>query len=145
MCNCCGSKCTVMVLVTTSSGQLTLPETNRITNGVVKGIGMRRLNGVAATANNGTTLAVDAVVMSAHLSLKTSNGTEVLAIPMQYLQRDFNSPEWMKVNNLENIDLTQSTVVLNTGAAGYLATSVLEILFEIDCDGCGIPVNTKRK
>jgi hypothetical protein len=89
-------------------------------------------------------LAVDTVVMSAHLSLKNANGTEVFAIPLQYLQRDYNSPDWMRVDDLRNIDLTQSLVTIDTTAVGYSSSSVLEILFEIDCDGCGQPIKSQK-
>lgn len=143
MCN-CKTQCTLVVLVTAASTSVALPETNRLTNGIIKGIGMRRLNGVAAKAYTGQTLTPDAVVASAHLSLNNTNGTQILQLPLQYLQRDFNSPEWMKVNDLRNIDLTQSTITLDIGAAGWAATQVFELTFEVECDNCGIPTKTTR-
>lgn len=144
MCNnCCKTKCTVVLLATTASAQITLPESNRIRNGRVLAISMRRLNGVAAKANNGATLAVDTVTISAHLSLKNANGTEVWQMPLQYLQRDFNAPEPLRCD-IRNIDPTQSTITLDTGATGYSATAVFEFLFELECDDCGIPANLTK-
>ena len=143
MCNCCPTKCTTVLLATTSSGSITLPESNRIRKGIIRSVAMRRLNGVAAKAYNGQLLAVDTVTISAHLSLKDANGTEIWQMPLQYLQRDFNDTAWQKCN-IRNIDPTQSTITLDTGAAGYLATSVFELTFELDCDECGIAVQTTK-
>lgn len=136
MCNCCSTKCTVVLLATAATGNITLPESNRLRNGRVRSVSMRRLNGVTAKANNGATLVPDTVTISAHLSLLSANGTEIWQMPLQNLQRDFNSPEPLRCD-IRNIDPTQSTIIFDTGAAGWDATQVFEIMFELDCNDCG--------
>lgn len=138
MCGCKNNQCFITLSPVASAPTINLPENMRLRNNRVISMQIRRLGGVAATNVTGATLAPDTVIMSAYLTLKTQNGTAITdPIPLQMLMRDYNSPDPMPVS-YEQIDPVQSTITLNTAAAGYAVTQVIEITFGIECDCIGV-------
>lgn len=132
---CCNKhKCFITLTQATTATQITLPDNSRIRNGVVTSIFMRRSGSATLKASNGATVASDAVVATANITLTNLNGEQVLApFPLSALQRDYNSPEPLAVNWAQ-IDLTQSIITLTPANA----TDVIEIIFGLDCDFCTI-------
>lgn len=97
---------------------------------------MRKSGSGTLKNNQGQTLAADAVINTAHLQLKDVNGFAIGdQIPLNLLQRDVNSPEPLAVK-WKNIDPTQCVITLDTSAAGYSATAVIELIWGMDCDSC---------
>ena len=135
----CKAECFITLSTVIGSATVNLPESMRLRNSKIISMWMRRLGSSTATNINGQTIAPDTVVLSAYLTLKNQNGTAIHdPIPLQLLQRDFNSPEPLAINLYEQIDPIQSQITLNTSASGYVATDVIEIVFGLKCDGCGV-------
>jgi hypothetical protein len=137
MCN-CKHQCTITLSATTSGAVLNLPDSSRIRNGRVNYIALRK-SGAATLKNvNGQTLAADTVINTANLRVVNLNGFAICdPIPLSFLQRDANSPEPYAVD-WQNVDPTQCVITLDTSAAGYSATAVVEIIFGLDCQECGL-------
>ena len=137
MCN-CKHKCFITVSAFTSSGSFTLPNSERINKGRVTSVMLRRSG--ASTLKNaaGATLATDAVIGTAHIAFKNSNGEEVTSpLPLSTLQRDYNNPDPLPVN-WQGIDLGQTVITLD--ASAVTASHVVEIIFGLECDNadkCG--------
>lgn len=139
MCNCKRYKCSLTFEVVTSSANVNLPESNRLRNSKVVGVAVMRAGGATLLSPNGATLATDAVVGSAYLNLTNVNGTQLCPqLPLSHLMRDYNAPDPLPVNWTE-IDPTQTSLTINTGASGYNAAHVVMITFFLDCDNCGVP------
>lgn len=133
MCKSC-HKCFVTVETLTNGSSVTLPDNNQINKSRITSIQMRRSGTLTLKSVTGKTLATDAIVGTAHLTLKNSSGVQIFApLPLSALQRDYNSPEPMCVN-IEGVDLAQSTIALDGAAA--TATHVFEIIFGLACDKC---------
>lgn len=133
MCHKC-HKCFITVEVLTAGDSISLPDNNQINKGRITSIQMRRSGTGTLKSSTGKTLATDAVVGTAHITLKNSNGVQIFApLPLSTLQRDYNSPEPMCVN-IEGVDLAQSPITLDGAAA--TATHVFEIIFGLECDKC---------
>lgn len=133
MCKPCHN-CFITLETLTNAAQISLPDNTRIRDGVVTSIFLRRSGSGTLKTAKGTTVASDAVIGTAHLSLKNTNGKEITApIPLSSLQRDYNAPEPLCVN-WRMIDLSQSSIVLDFAAA--TATHAIEIVFGIECKDC---------
>ena len=133
---CCNKahQCFITLQTLTSAATVSLPDSARIRNGKVTSIFLRRSGTLTLKTAQGTTVASDAVIGTAHLTLKDLNGNELTSpIPLSSLQRDFNAPEPLHVM-YEGIDLMQSTIVLDFAAA--TATQCIEIIFGLDCAQC---------
>lgn len=101
---------------------------------------LRRLGSLVGISATGATLAPDTVIATAHLVLVNSRNVQVMnPIPLQLLQRDYNSPEPYQLDPAvyAGIDLSRSYILLSTSAAGYVATNVIELVFEYQCETCG--------
>jgi len=123
------------IQVTTNGGNLRLPDVAEIRDGNIRSIWLRRAAGGTLITRMGDTVAADTVIATAHLTLVNQKMVQVAIIPLQSLQRDFNSPEPLATdeNVYAGVDLSRSSIVLDTNAAGYSATAVIEIMFEYDC------------
>ena len=132
---CCKpNQCFITIEALTNSAQISLPQSNRIQEGRVTSIMLRRSGSATLKSYTGNTLASDAVIATAHIRLKKLDGSEVTSpIPLSSLQRDFNSPDPLLVD-WKNIDLTQSQIVLDFSVA--TATHVVEVIFGLDCTNC---------
>ena len=132
---CCKKhKCFITLETLTNSGNVSLPDSARIRTGKITSVLLRRSGTLTLKTVNGTTVASDAVIGTAHLRLRDQNGQEITApIPLSSLQRDFNSPEPLAVD-WTNVDPTQSTITLDF--AGATATQAIEIVFGLDCEIC---------
>lgn len=130
MCSKC-HKCFITLEALTNASSITLPDNQQINKSKITSIQMRRSGALTLKSATGKTLATDAVVGTAHITLKNSNGLQLFApLPLSTIQRDYNSPEPLCLN-IEGVDLSQSTIVLDGAAA--IATSVLEVIFGLDC------------
>jgi len=101
---------------------------------------LRRLGSLVGISATGATLAPDTVIATAHLVLVNSRNVQVMnPIPLQLLQRDFNAPEPYQLDPAvyAGVDLSRSYILLSTSAAGYVATNVIELVFEYQCETCG--------
>lgn len=101
---------------------------------------LRRLGSLVGISATGATLAPDTVIATAHLVLVNSRNVQVMnPIPLQLLQRDFNAPEPYQLDPVvyAGVDLSRSYILLSTSAAGYVATNVIELVFEYQCETCG--------
>jgi len=137
MCN-CKHQCTITLSATTDAANINLPDSSRIRRGTVNYIALRKSGSSTLKNVNGATLAADTVVDTAHLRVVNLNGFAVCdPIPLSFLQRDANSPEPYAVK-WKDIDPTQCVITLDTGASGYSATDVIEIIFGLDCQECGM-------
>lgn len=141
MCNCNGKghTCIKTISVVTAGASNQIPDSADIRDGKIRSIMLRRLGGATGKDVNGANLAPDTVIATAHLLLVNAKNLQIMnPIPLQLLQRDYNSPEPFQVNQdvYSGIDLTRSKVVLSTAAAGYSATDVVELVFEYDCPNC---------
>jgi len=125
--------CVIPVSVVTAAEINQVPYTERINNNKVTHIWVRTASGVQKDVN-GNTLAASGVIKTAHLRLMSADGNEQWKIPIESLQRDTNYPEPFCVGNLD-IDSSQCQIILDTGASGYSATAVIELLFGIVCPG----------
>lgn len=133
---CCNKKhkCFITLLTLTNGANIGLPDSNRIREGKITSVFLRRSGTLTLKAYNGATVATDAVVGTAHMTLKDKNGMEITSpIPLSSLQRDFNSPEPIAVD-WSNIDPTQTAIVLDGAAA--TASHVIEIIFGLECNNC---------
>ncbi len=128
-------KCFITLQTLTNAAQIGLPDNVRIRTGRVTSVQMRQSSS-ALKSVQGTTLAVQAVIDTAHVYFKDSNGREIAApMPLNLLQRNTSAPEPLAVN-WENIDPTQTQIILDTTAVGYSATACIELIFGLDCDNC---------
>lgn len=131
---CCKHECFITLQTLADAAQVTLPDSARIRDGKVTSIQLRRAGSLTLKTYQGTTIVADTVIATAHIWVKNLNGQEIAApIPLQTLQRDYNSPEPLKVD-WSNVDLTQSTIVLDT--TGVNAGECIEIIFGLDCTTC---------
>lgn len=133
-------ECFIISEVVTSGANVQFPENNRIRTGFLQSIMLMRANGTAVLSPTGKSLAVDLVLNSSYAYFKNSDGTDVAQIPLAHLVRDPNSPEPLCVRDWQQIDLSQSSIVINTAAAGYSATAVFVFTFGLKCNTCGVLV-----
>lgn len=131
MCNTCYS-CSISISVPTNGAVVNLPQTNRLDGSKLLSVFIRRNASGTRKDDQGKTLAADTVIFTAHLHLFNKNGTEVLQMPLESLQRDFNSPEPLRLCRRE-IDTASSYIRLDTAAAGYNADHVIELVCEYEC------------
>lgn len=137
MCDCCANKCIVTLSTLANSSNVNLPDSSRVRESTVNSILVRRSGSGTLKDVNGRTLAADTVIATAHLKLVDKNGFAITdSIPLSVLQRDYNSPDAFRCK-YQNVDPTQTVVKLDTGASGYDATHVVEIVFGLDCEACG--------
>lgn len=141
MCN-CKYQCGQIFEVTTSSGNVAFPESNRVRESRVTSVMVMKAGGTAVLSPTGKSLAVDLVLNSSYAYFVNSNGTQIAQIPLAHLVRDFNAPDPLQVN-WQEIDLTQSYIVINTGVAGYSATAVFVFTIGFDCNACGVSTLNK--
>jgi hypothetical protein len=132
----CQSNCnklitSVTISATTSGPNINFPDNSRIRDSKVVAISVRRSGSNTLYDQNGNTLAADTVIAGAHIRLVDLSGLELQRLPISTLQRDFNSPE-PQCFNMDHIDPIQSSINLNTAAAGYSATAVIEMTFYLD-------------
>lgn len=131
---CCNkNRCFITLeALTPTSGTTVLPDNNRINNGQVVSIMMRRSGGATLKTAKGTTVASDAVVGTAHIVLVNNNGQKMFdPLPLSTLQRDYNNPAPLPVD-LTGLDLAQSTITFD--GTGATATHCFEIIFGLACD-----------
>lgn len=134
---CCKHKCFITLETLTNAANVTLPDNSRIRDGKITSILLRRADGGTLKSPLGRTLAADTVIATAHATFRNKNGLAITdPVPLSMLQRDYNSPEPLAVS-WTDVDPTQTTIVIDTGAAGYNAAHVIEIVFGLDCDQCG--------
>ena len=86
---------------------------------------------------DGNIIAADTVVSGIHLQIYNSNGTLIAEMPLTQLQRDYNSPEPYRVA-WKDIETTQCKIYIKTSATGYNANHFVELIWELECDQCGI-------
>lgn len=128
---CCENKCIVTIEVTTSGGSFALPTNKIIETRRITSVGIRKAAS-GQKSKSGKTLAAAAVIATAHLKLVDSSANFLAELPLGMLERDANSPEHLRVN-WQDIGTSQSTVSLDTGASGYDAAHVIELIFGYDC------------
>lgn len=137
--SCCkGHSCTKTIETVTSGSIIKFPDVAEIRDGKIKSITMRRMGSLTGYSATGATLAADTVIAGAHMQLINANNRIIQQIPLMQLQRDYNSPEPYQTdpNIFAGIDLSRTIINLNTSAAGYSATAVIEMTFEYDCENC---------
>lgn len=119
--------------VTTSGGILQLPTSanDRIKQSRLTSVWVPRSGTTTLKSPLGATVAADTVLATAYLSLKDVNGKEVIQLPFWQIMRDYNAPAPLKLC-LDNVDLTQSTIRLDTTATGYNAAHAIVIVFGYD-------------
>lgn len=133
MCQKC-HKCFITVLQKTTDANINLPSNNRLEKGVITSIMLRKSGANTLKAYDGTTVASDAVINTAHLRVKNQNGMELTApIPLSTLQRDVNNPEPLCVR-WENIDPAQCSI--NMDGSIINSAHSIEIVFGLDCESC---------
>jgi len=124
---------TAEVLTNAAIINLPLAVNERIQNHTLTSIMVPRSGSTTLKSATGKTVASDAVIATAHLVLKDSNGKEVVTIPLWNLMRDYNSPEPMRGEWI-GVDVTQSQIILDLTAA--TVTQVIEITFGYACKTC---------
>ncbi len=137
--SCCkGHSCTKTVETPTSGSIIKLPDVAEIRDGKIKSISIRRMGSLTGYSATGATLAADTVIAGAHVQFINAKNRIVMQMPLMQLQRDYNSPEPYQCNPdvFDGIDLSRTIINLNTGAAGYSATAVIELTFEYNCEDC---------
>lgn len=132
----CNSNCnklitSVTISATTSGPNINFPDNARIRDSRVVGIAIRRSGSSTLYDTNGNTLAADTVIAGAHIRLVDLSGLELQRLPLSTLQRDYNSPDY-QCFQMDHIDPNQCSINLNTAAAGYSATAVIEMTFYLD-------------
>lgn len=135
---CCKpDNCILTTEVLTGSANIPMPQTanDRLKGSTITSIATTRSGTNTLKTRMGYTVAADTVLATAHLMLKDANSKEFIDIPFWLIMRDYNNPEPLKVN-LDNIDLTQSYIVLDTTASGYSATNAIQITFGFNCKTC---------
>lgn len=127
---CCTDKNILTAEVVTSASILQLPTSanDRIKNSRLTSVWVPRSGTTTLKTPLGATVAADTVLATAYLSLKDINGKEIIQIPFWQIMRDYNSPEPLRLA-LDNVDLTQSTIKLDTTATGYNAAHAILITF----------------
>lgn len=137
--SCCkGHSCTKTIETPTSGNIVKFPDVAEIRDGKIKSITMRRMGSLTGYSSTGATLAADTVIAGAHMQLVNANNRIVMQIPLMQLQRDYNAPEPYQCdpNVFAGIDLSRTQIIINTSAAGYSATAVIEMTFEYNCEDC---------
>ncbi len=127
--NCLG--CVIATSTQTASDTNELKYSERLNKKRLTHVWMRVAGGVQKD-KSGATLASLGVIKTAHLKLVDGTGNEVWTMPLESLQRDFNGPDPLCIRNL-NIDSSQCVITLDTGASGYNAAHVIELLWGIEC------------
>lgn len=125
------NKCFLVIEVATASNSVALPTNQILENRQITSVGIRKAAS-GQKSRTGKTLAAAAVMATAHIKLADASGTAIADLPLNMLERDANSPEHLRVN-WQKIAPSQSTIVLDTAAAGYDATHVIELVFGYDC------------
>jgi len=126
--------------VTISGSNVKLVDIAEIRESKLRSVMLRRLGSLVGISASGATLAPDTVIATAHLVLVNRRNVQVMnPIPLQLLQRDYNAPEPYALDPAvyAGIDLSRSYILLSTSAAGYVATNVIELVFEYQCETCG--------
>lgn len=141
MCN-CKYQCGQIFEVVTSGANVAFPESNRVRESRVSSVMVMKAGGTAVLSPTGKSLAVDLVLNSSYAYFVNSNGTQIAQLPLAHLVRDFNAPEPLQVN-WQEIDLTQSYIVINTTVAGYSATAAFVFTVGFDCNACGVSTLNK--
>lgn len=131
MCNTCYA-CSISISVQTNAAVVYIPQTNRLDGAKLLSVFIRRNPSGVRKDDQGKTLAADSVINTAHLHLFNKNGTEVLQMPLEALQRDFNSPKPLSLCRRE-IDTASSYIRLDPTASGYNADHVIELVCEYEC------------
>lgn len=135
MCKNC-HECFITLTTLTDAATVALPDSARIRNGKVTSVFLRRSGSATLKTAAGIVVASDAVIGTAHLTLKNTNGEDITSpIPLSSLQRDYNNPEPLCVS-WRNIDLTQSSIALDLAAA--TATQAIEVVFGLECKHCNV-------
>lgn len=122
-----------------SASNVKLVDVAEIRESRLRSIMLRRLGSLVGVSATGATLAPDTVIATAHLVLVNSRNVQIMnPIPLQLLQRDYNAPEPYQLDPAvyAGVDLSRSYILLSTGAAGYVASNVIELVFEYECDIC---------
>ena len=130
---CCNKRgCTVVAEVLTSADTIGFPYLQRLEGQNVKSLLVRKSNSETLKSRGRKQIAADSVVFTAHFQIKNSNGNTICEDPISVYFRDANAPEAQAVN-WNGFSPSQSTITLDTSAAGYNAGHVLEFVFEVDC------------
>ncbi len=126
--------------VTISQSIVKLVDIAEIRESSLNSIMLRRLGSLVGISATGATLAPDSVIATAHLVLVNSRNVQIMnPIPLQLLQRDYNYPEPYELDPrvYAGVDLSRSSIILSTSAAGYSADDVIELVFGYQCETCG--------
>ena len=124
--------------VVTASQIIGLTDISEIREGRLRGLWLPRSGSATLYTKSGLVVAADSVIAGAHLTLANSNNTQVMVIPLISLQRDYNSPEPFELDPdvYDGIDLSRSSIMLNTSASGYNAAHAIEIVFSYEKITC---------
>lgn len=124
--------------VVTSASIIGLTDIAEIREGKLRGLWLPRSGSATLYTKSGLVVAADSVIAGAHLILANSNNTQVMVIPMISLQRDYNSPEPFDLDpeTYDGIDLSRSSIMLNTSASGYNAAHAIELVFSYEKKVC---------
>lgn len=128
---CCQNKCFLTIEVTTSSANVALPTNQTLESRRITSIGIRKAAS-GLKSKTGKTLAAAAVIATGHLKIMGPSGNFLSEIPLNMLERDANSPEHLHVN-WQEISTSNSGITIDTGASGYDAAHVVEIIIGYDC------------
>lgn len=142
MCN-CKHRCTELQEIVTSSAQVYLPDDTRIRRNLITDVYVQPSDPAGSLtflSPQGRTLATWSVLNSSYLYAYNQNGTRIATIPLAALIRTTQDQEPLAVS-WQQIDPTQSYILINTSAAGYSATGAIVLVWGLACDDCGLTPN----
>lgn len=141
---CCNKhRCTELQEIVTSAKQVYLPDDTRIRRNVINSVYIQPSD-PAGTLTYLTpaarTIASWSVLNSSYLYVYNQNGTRLAVIPLAELIRTTEAPEPLRVD-WQQVDPTQSYILINTTAAGYNAAHAIMLMWGLNCDECGLTPN----
>lgn len=141
---CCNKyRCTELQEIVTSAAQVFLPDDTRIRRNVINGVYIQPSDPegtLTYLSPQGRTIASWSVLNSSYLYVFNQNGTKIATIPLAELIRTTQSPEPLRVD-WQQVDPTQSYILINTSAAGYNAAHAIMLMWFLYCDECGLTPN----
>ena len=146
MCN-CKHRCFELQEVVTNAANVSLPDNTRIRNNLITSIYVQPSDPAGTLTYKSPlnlSIASWSVLNSAYLNIVTANGTKLAQLPVAMLLRTTAYPEPLQVSWAE-VDPTQCSIQINTGAAGYSDTAAIVIVFGLACDVCGMSPNNPNE
>lgn len=145
MCNCCEHRCTELQEVVTAAQNNYLPDDTRIRRNLITSVYIQPSDPAGTLtylSPLGRNLASWSVLNSSYLFVYNQNGTRLATIPLAALIRTTQDQEPLRVS-WQEVDPTQSYIMVNTGAADYSATAAIVVMWGLECNECGLTPNNR--